>query len=68
VFELSKPFSERRSDGTMTVGLCPGRCLPPALSFRETQVGRNRKDLKGLKCHYTFGIRTVFRVSLYRRK
>ena len=56
-FERPKPLSERRHDGDEDVLALPRAQMPHLMIAREAQAGRNRKDLKGLKCRYTFGIR-----------
>ena len=58
-FERPKPLSERRHDGDEDVLALPRAQMPHLMIAREAQAGRNRKDLKGLKCRYTFGIRAV---------
>src|ERR1017187_10966691 len=55
-FERPEPFLERRQDSDDDVLLCPdGRCSIWRL-FAKPKQARNFKDLKHLKCRYTFRI------------
>ena len=56
-FERPKPSSERKHDNDDDVSALPERRRRIWRSPAESKEARNFKDLKGLNCHYTFGIR-----------
>src|ERR1017187_9557858 len=56
-FECPKPFLERRQDGDDDVLLCPERRRRIWRLLAKPKQARNFKDLKHLKCRYTFRIR-----------
>ena len=55
--ECPKPFSERKHDNDDDVSALPERRRRIWRSLAKPKEARNFKDLKGLKCRYTFGIR-----------
>src|ERR1039457_1289447 len=59
-FECPKPFLERRQDGDDDVLLCPERRRRIWRLLAKPKQARNFKDLKHLKCRYTFRIRALF--------
>jgi hypothetical protein len=62
--ECPKPFSERKHDNDDDVSALPERRRRIWRSLAKPKEARNFKDLKGLKCRYTFGIRSLFSCSL----
>src|ERR1017187_10561604 len=56
-FERPKPFLERRQDSDDDVLLCPERRRRIWRLLAKPKQARNFKDLKHLKCRYTFRIR-----------
>src|ERR1019366_6683638 len=64
-FECPKPFSERRRDSDNDVLFCPGPRCRSWRSAAKPKQACNFKDLKGLKCWYTFGIRAENRTTSY---
>src|ERR1017187_1023477 len=56
-FECPKPFLERRQDSDDDVLLCPERRRRIWRLLAKPKQARNFKDLKHLKCRYTFRIR-----------
>src|ERR1039457_1035469 len=59
-FERPKPFLERRQDSDDDVLLCPERRRRIWRLLAKPKQARNFKDLKHLKCRYTFRIRARF--------
>ena len=55
--ECPKPSSERKHDNDDDVSARPERRRRIWRSLAKPKEARNFKDLKGLKCRYTFGIR-----------
>ena len=59
-FERPEPFLERRQDSDDDVLLCPEGRRSIWRLFAKPKQARNFKDLKHLKCRYTFRIRALF--------
>jgi hypothetical protein len=58
--ECRKPSSERKHDNDDDVSTLPEAKRRIWRSLAKPKQARNFKDLKGLKCRYTFGIRALF--------
>ena len=59
--ECRKPSSERKHDNDDDVSALPEAKRRIWRSLPKPKQARNFKDLKGLKCRYTFGIRALLR-------
>src|ERR1039457_4981526 len=59
-FERPEPFLERRRDSDDDVLLCPEGRRSIGRLFAKPKQACNFKDLKHLKCRYTFRIRALF--------
>ena len=57
--EYRKPSSERKHDNDDDVSALPEAKRRIWRSLAKPKQARNFKDLKGLKCRYTFGIRAL---------
>ena len=55
-FSVQEPFLERRQDSDDDVLLCPEGRRSIWRLFAKPKQARNFKDLKHLKCRYTFRI------------
>ena len=60
----SKPFLRRKANNDDDVLARPRRRHHIWWALGKPQQGRNLKDLKGLKCHYTFGTRALASLAL----
>jgi hypothetical protein len=58
-FERPEPFLERRQDSDDDVLLCPEGGRSIWRLFAKPKQARNFKDLKHLKCRYTFRIGAI---------
>src|ERR1017187_5479680 len=59
-FERPEPFLERRQDSDDDVLLCPEGRRSIWRLFAKPKQARNLKDLKHLKCRYTFRIGAIY--------